>query len=92
MTINMVRFTVFKQHRIHYLLYESCNKNYTALDYLGLTFHPRMDISITTPMNWVNRIMGVRNDHTGQSAMLKLNDAAIKVAVVVGAMAGYTWS
>lgn len=39
---------------------------------LHLTFQPSIDISITTPMNWVNRIMGVRNDHTGQSAILKL--------------------
>lgn len=54
--------------------------------------HPSKEINMTTPMNWVKRMSGVKNDHTGHSAMLKLHDAAIKAAVVRGGMAGYSWS
>lgn len=34
--------------------------------------HPSKEMNITTPMNCVKRMSGVKKDHTGHSAKLKL--------------------
>ena len=35
---------------------------------------PSIEMSISTPMNWVKRITGVSIDHTGQNAILKTGE------------------
>lgn len=54
--------------------------------------HPSREMNMTTPINCVKRMSGVKKDHTGHSATLKLHDAAMKAAVVMGGIAGYFWS
>lgn len=54
--------------------------------------HPRSEISITTPMNWVNNKSGVKKDHTCHKATLKQSPAMMKVAVVMGIRVGYLTS
>lgn len=44
----------------------------TAESHLGRHIHPSREMSMTTPMNCVKRMSGVKKDHTGHSAMLKL--------------------
>lgn len=36
--------------------------------------HPSIEMNMTTPMNCVKRMSGVKKDHTGHSAMLKLQE------------------
>lgn len=54
--------------------------------------HPRSEINITTPINWVNNNTGVKNDHTCHKATLKQMPATIKAAVVMGIKVGYLTS
>ena len=51
-------------------------KKRTHKQSLVLTFHihPSKEMSMTTPMNCVKRMSGVKKDHTGHSAMLKLRE------------------
>lgn len=41
---------------------------------LTLHIHPSIEMNMTTPMNCVKRMSGVKKDHTGHSAMLKLQE------------------
>lgn len=54
-----------------------------------ISAHPRSEMNITTPMNWVNSNSGVKNDHTFHKATLKQIPAAMNVAVVMGTSVGY---
>jgi len=38
--------------------------------------HPIKEMSMTTPMNCVKRMSGVKKDHTGHRAMLRLQGKA----------------
>lgn len=67
--MKMFTITVYSQ-----IQYYSCHYKHILLK---LTVHhphiyPSREMNMTTPMNCVKRMSGVKKDHTGHSAMLKL--------------------
>lgn len=50
---------------------------------------PNSDISITNPMNWVNNIPGVKNDHSDHRETLKQTAAIRNVTIATGTSPGY---
>lgn len=61
-------------HLIKRDFYENPHLQNTGSIILTHHIHPSKEMNMTTPMNCVKRMSGVKKDHTGHSAMLKLQE------------------
>lgn len=56
---------------------------HNASSFPPFIIHPSKEMNMTTPMNCVKRISGVKKDHTGHSAILKLQEKQNKTPHVI---------